>query len=140
MTTVNFTTTTPRRNRVSIELPIDLVERVNGFAEMNGIDASELWFHWLVTAGRMVCQGHGHRLPQVPLQGSVRRLPPGTLGKVKVVRFYLGKQVVARIVALFEAAGTSAPAVLMEAARALDAAEGDLFRMEWPPVEVSTPH
>jgi hypothetical protein len=87
----------------------------------------------MVMAGRMVCQGMGHLLPQVPKQGSLRRLPRGTLGKVRGVRPPVSKQQYDRFAALFDAAGTTAPAALIQAAEACDAADGDLLRMEWPP-------
>lgn len=126
-------TTAMRSYRPRVELPAGLVERVNGYAELNGTNAAELYFHWLVTAGRLVCQGKGHLLPQVPMQGSLRRLPRGTLGEVRGVRPPVSKQEYERFASLFDAAGSTVPAVLIQAAEACDAAEGDLLRMEWPP-------
>lgn len=131
-----MTTTTARPNlkyRPRVELSADLVERMGEHAERNGTTVAELYFHWLITAGRMVCQGRGHLLPQVPMYGSQRRLARGTLGPIRVVRWAQSKQEYDRCASLVDAAGSSVPAVLLAAAKACDAAQGDLLRMEWPP-------
>lgn len=122
-----------KKYRPQVEISETRADRTDEYIELNGTTGSELYFHWVVTAARMVVEGRGHQLPQLPLQGSIRRLPRGTLGAVKGVRFTLKKERYDECAKLIEAAGSSVPAVLMAATEAFDAAGGNLLRMKWPP-------
>lgn len=131
-----MTTATARLNRKyrpRVEISADMVERIGEYAELNGTTVAELYFHWVITAAQMVVRGRGHLLPQVPMQGSIRRLPRGTLGPIQVARWPQSKEKYDECASLIRAAGSSVPAVLMAAAKACDAAGGNLPRMEWPP-------
>lgn len=122
-----------KKYRPVAEISAARADRTDEYIELNGITASGLYLHWILTAARMVIDGRGHQLPQVPMQGSIRRLPRGTLGEVRGIRWPQKKERYDECAKLIEAAGSSVPAVLMAATEALDAAGGNLLRMKWPP-------
>jgi hypothetical protein len=120
--------------RAQVDLPGDLVDRVAVHAERLGVTATLLWFSWLSQALWLVHQGRGHLLPRVPVQGSLRRLPAGSLGVKRGVGWVMSSAEYGRLSLVLDGAGTTVPAVLVAAGEAFCAVGGDLARMEWPPV------
>ena len=129
-----------RRYRPSVDLPVELIARVNACAEANGTSTAELIYSWVITASRLAYRERGHLLPLVPrIHAGVRRAEHGTRGEVHEVRWLQSKENVGRCRELIHGAGSTLPAVLKAAAEAYLAADGDEVAMRWPPEESPGP-
>lgn len=108
-----------------VEMPADLMGRVDSIARSRHHTAAGLARSWLAMAGRFALDGRTDMLPE---PGAVDR---GSGGFVNL-QWAETREDSAETVRLLKAAGTTRPAVLIACFRAYVEAGGSLVRMNWP--------